>query len=255
MDLYFQGMACVNKGPTTESLTQARRFFERAVALDPGNIDARVGTADVDVYVGQGHFSEDRAARLATAEATLIKVLSSAPDHARAHCLLGSIQIYTNRALQGIAECERALALDLNYTFAHAAIGFAKFITGRAEETESHVAQALRLNPRGAGVHVWMLFAGIAKLALGADEEAIAWFRRCLETNRNLPLPYFSLGAALAHAGRMDEARAAVQAGLAFDPTFTIARFRAGAMGDHPVYLAQRERFCDSMRKAGVPEG
>ena len=39
--------------------------------------------------------------------------------------ILGIVQIFTNRAIQGIAECERALALDRNLANAHAAIGFA----------------------------------------------------------------------------------------------------------------------------------
>ena len=48
MDLYFQGMACLNKGLTPEYMAQARGFFERALALDPDNIEALVGTARVD---------------------------------------------------------------------------------------------------------------------------------------------------------------------------------------------------------------
>ena len=35
MDLIFQGRASFNKGPTSEHLTQARGFFERALALIP----------------------------------------------------------------------------------------------------------------------------------------------------------------------------------------------------------------------------
>jgi hypothetical protein len=50
-------------------------------------------------------------------------------------------------------------------------------------------------------------------------------------------------------------ARAAVQAGLALDPTWTIRRFRAAAANDNPTYLAGRERMYDGMRKAGAPEG
>ena len=52
MDLYFQGRACWNKGTTPEYMTQARGFFERALALDPGNVEALVGMAAVDVTVG-----------------------------------------------------------------------------------------------------------------------------------------------------------------------------------------------------------
>ena len=40
MDLYFQGMAWLNKALNSEDYLQARVFFERALALDPGNIDA-----------------------------------------------------------------------------------------------------------------------------------------------------------------------------------------------------------------------
>ena len=55
----------------------------------------------------------------------------------------------------------------------------------------------------------------------------------------------------------MDEARAAVQAGLALDPTFTIRRFRdaTNALIDNPTFLAGRVREIEGLRMAGVPEG
>ena len=99
-----------------------------------------------------------------------------------------------------------------------------------------------------------MYIAGAAKLYLGRDEEAVAWFRRSVDANRNSTVAHFLLAAALAQLGRMSEARAATKAGLAIDATFTIERFRAGASSDNPTYLAQRERVYDGMRKAGVPE-
>ncbi len=114
MDLYFQGMACWNKGFTPENLAQARSYYEQALALDPGNIEALVGTVGVDFLSAALWFTDDRAARLEGAEATLTKVLSRAPNHAYAHYLLGLVQIFTNRAAEGIARCERALALDRN---------------------------------------------------------------------------------------------------------------------------------------------
>jgi TolB-like protein len=255
MDLYFQGRAWLNKGSTAESRAQARAFFKRALALDPGNIDARVGAAWVDVRTGNSYTTDDRAACFAAAEAALTKTLSLAPEHAMAHQVLGLILISTNRAAQGIAECERALALDRNLAPAHGAIGLAKHSMGLGEETECHVQEALRLSPRDTSAYRWMMYAGFAKLLLGADEEAVARLRRSVEMNRNFPLAHFYLAAALAHLGRLDEARSAVQAGLALDPTFTISRFRARASSDNPTYLTQRERIRDGMRKAGLPEG
>ena len=42
----------LEQGATPEYMTQARGFFERALALDPENIEALVGMADVDVAIG-----------------------------------------------------------------------------------------------------------------------------------------------------------------------------------------------------------
>ena len=255
MDLYFQGAAAYHKGVTPENMTQARGFYERALTLDPGNIEALVGNARVDMISLSAFSTDDRAARAAAAEAAVTKVLSLAPNHALAQYVLGGVYNSTNRAAQGITKCEHALALDRNLAVAHAAIGSAKCFTGRAEETESHVLEALRLSPRDTYAYIWMNVIGFAKLYLGRDEEAAVWLLRSIDANRNHPTSHFFLAAAQAHLGRMSEAQDAVQAGLALNPTFTIRRFRAGAFSDNPTYLAQRERVSDVMRKAGVPEG
>ena len=133
--------------------------------------------------------------------------------------------------------------LDRNLAGAHAAIGFGKIFVGRAEETEAHIGEALRLSPRDTMAYIWMDVAGSAKLHLGRYEQAVDWFRRAIEANRNYPPAYFNLAAALAQLGRLDEAHSAVKAGLALNPTFAISRARAAwtAMSDDPTYLAQLE--------------
>jgi hypothetical protein len=256
MDLYFQGMAYVNRGSDPVNLSQAREFFEQALCLDAGNVDAMVGTAFVDATRGTSMLTGDRAARLMTAETTLAKVLAHKPNHAMAHCLMGVVQIFTKRAAQGIAECERALALDRNLATAYAWIGLGKCYLGRAEETEAYVMNAFRLSPRDNRAFSWMNLAAAAQSYLAADEAAACWYRRSIETNRNVaPFVHFFLAAALAHLGRMEEARASVQAGLALDPNFTLAHFQASSPTDNPTCLAQRARIGEGMRKAGLPEG
>ena len=100
-----------------------------------------------------------------------------------------------------------------------------------------------------------MSAAGVAKLLLGRDEEAAVWLLRSIDANRTLPSAHFFLAAAQAHLGRMSEARAAAMAGLALNSMFTIRGFRAGAKSNNPIFLAQRERAIEGLRKAGVPEG
>jgi tetratricopeptide (TPR) repeat protein len=254
MELYFQGRACWNKGMTPQYLVQARDFFDRALALDPRNVDAMVGMATLIATIAGSFTSDDRAAQLAAAEAMLNRALSMDPHFAGAHLALGAVQMFTNRAAQGIRECEHALALDRNLADAHGCIGMAKYFVGCAEQTEGHIQEALRLSPRDIFAYRWMLFVGIAKAQLGADTEAAGWLRRSIEANRNFPLAHFHLAAALALLGQLDDARAAAQAGLALDPGFNLRRYRVNALSDNPLYLAGRERSCEGMRMAGVPE-
>jgi TolB-like protein/class 3 adenylate cyclase len=255
MDLYFRGLASLNRGRTPD-VAQAREFFDRALAADPDNIDALIGSAVADLLAGFYMFATDPVTAFAAAEAKLTKTLLSVPGHAGAHRWLAFVDIWTKRAAEGIAESEHALGLDRNLADAHTAIGIAKIYVGRAEETEAHVSEALRLSPRDTMAFTWMTGLGIAKLHLGDYPQAAAWFRRALEGNRNYSLPNLGLATALAQLGRLDEAHSAVKAGLALDPTFVVSRARATwtAMSDDPTYLAQLESILEGLRKAGVPE-
>src|SRR5208337_872616 len=97
----------------------------------------------------------------------------------------------------------------------HAWIGLAKITLGRAEETEAHVAEAFRISPSDGAAFLWTHIEGLAKLQLG----------------------------------RQGEAEAEVKFGLDIAPGFSVRRFRAGAESDNPVYLAQRDRVMEGMRK------
>jgi tetratricopeptide (TPR) repeat protein len=254
MDLCFQGMAYLNKGQAPEDVSQAAGFFDRALALQPNNVDALAASAWLQAIVATSLITTDRAARLAAAEAATTKALSLAPNHAFAHVTLAGPTFSITGPYRALLSASMRSALDRNLAAAHAYIGVGKLTLGRAEETESHILEALRLSPRDAVAYHWMFIAGAAKLQLGSDEEAIAWLRRSIQVNRNTPLAHY-LAAALAHLSRLDDARTAVQAGLAIDPAFTIARWRNIAMSDNPTFLAQRGRIRDGVRKAGVPEG
>ena len=256
MDHYFQGLAWLNKGLTPGNLAQARGFFDRALTVDPDNVDALIGSAAADAEAGTLVYVTDPMAAFAAAEAKLTKALSSVPDHALGHMWLGLVDIFTKRAAEGIAECEHALELDRNLASAHNLIGHGKIFIGRSEESEAHVAEALRLSPRDTNAYLWMHVAGQAKLYLGSYEQAVAWLRRSVEANRNFPIAKFHLAAALAQLDQLDEARSAVKAGLALDPAFAVSRVRAArtARSNDPTYLAANERIFEDMRKAGVPE-
>ena len=225
-DLYFQGLAWFNKGRDPGQCRPSARLFRSRARRRSRQCRRAHRISPRGRERGHLSFVADPLAAFAAAEAKLTKALSSVPDHALGHMLLGLVDIFTKRATAGIAECDHALELDRNLADAHACVGWGKIFIGRAEETEAHVAEALRLSPRDTNAYLWMNLAGVAKLQLGLYEQAVAWFRRSNEANRNYPAAYFSLAAALAQLGRLDEARSAVRTGLALNPAYRISRPR-----------------------------
>ena len=181
-------------------------------------------------------------------------MLSLAPNHAMAHYLLGIVQIFTNRAAQGIAQCERALALDRNLAAAHGLIGGAKYFSGRGEETEAHIQEALRLSPRDTsadyGWFGWPTPKSISAPTMTRSPGSVGQSEQS----------EFSGGTFLScrrpcaarTAGRGAGRRA--KAGLALDPAFTIRRLRAGgiASSDNPELSgAARTRLWTACARQG----
>jgi TolB-like protein len=253
IDLYFRGMAWVNKGLRPDWLLQARDYFEKAKAIDNDNLEALVGIAMVDTLLGVVCAADDPKGAFQSAEKILTDVLSSVPYHAWAHCLMAAVLISTHRAERGIMECERALDLNPSLASAHAMLGLAKYLIGHGEETESHVQEALRLSPLDSFAYLWMLFAGVAKIQGDEFEDATTWLKRSIDTNTNSPWAHFHLGVALYLMDRLPEARTAVQAGLRLDPSFTTERYRSFAVSDDDRYMAIRERTIQALQASGVP--
>jgi TolB-like protein len=253
LDLVFRGWAAFNRAHDPTSLLLAERCFEDALALAPSNVKALVGAAIAKLACAATYTTDDRTSYLTAAEAAAMKALALAPNEARAHGALAWIYSATNRPALGIAEAERSIALDRNLAPSYAAIGWAKPMLGRAEETEDYIAHAFRLSPRDTFGYIWCHIAGVAKLALGRDYEAVTWLRRAVDANRMYPLAQFTLAAALAQQGKTVEARAAAAAGLAVIPTFSVRRYREGAPSDNTTYLAYRQHIYVGLLKAGVP--
>jgi tetratricopeptide (TPR) repeat protein len=168
---------------------------------------------------------------------------------------MGRVLVQTNRPAQSIEESERALALNPNLAEAQALIGLARLFEGHPEETERHEREALHVSPHDTDANVWVAYIALSKLHLGAYEEALDFYHRSIELNRNYATGRFYYAAILAELGRADEAKAEVKAALALNPDFTPQRYRAGAQSDNPVFLKGRERIIEDMRRAGVPEG
>jgi tetratricopeptide (TPR) repeat protein len=153
-----------------------------------------------------------------------------------------------------LREFKLAISLDGNLAIAHAYLGLMKFFLGRAGETRAHVEEAIRLSPRDPLLFRWHCFIGLADVYLGRVVHALASLRESVEINPNWGLSQFVLAGALALAGLLAEATEVCAAARRLAPNFTIAKYRAEAISENPVYLAQREYLDKGLRLAGVPE-
>jgi TolB-like protein/Tfp pilus assembly protein PilF len=253
-DLTMRGWVFWRRQQTAANAGQARAFFEAALQHDDRNIAALTGLASTYLVVVNSYASDDREEHLRLAQEAVSKALTLAPDNARPHFWHGFLLWLLRLPEQALREFELAIGIDPNYASARAWTGFTKLYLGRAEETEAPIAEAIRLSPRDHQLYNWYAALGIADLYLGRLDKAVERLRKSVEVNANNDLPYFYLAAALSLAGRANEAAQACASGRRLAPYFTVAKFRAEAKSDNPVYLAQRERACEGMRKAGIPE-
>jgi len=254
MDNTLQGWATWHKNPSLEGARSARQFFEAALRLDEHNVDALLGFVNAHMWEVNLYLSEDRGGQIRAAEPAAMKALALAPDSADAHVTYGTL-LYAMRAPErALREFEFAIGLDRNLAVAHGYVGLMKFFLGRSHETRGHVEEAIRLSPRDPLLFHWHYVIGVADVYIVRVVRALESLRKSIEINPNWALSHFVLAAAYALAGLLADAAEACAIARRLAPNFTVAKFRAQAVSDNPVYLTQRERLYEGLRLAGVPE-
>ena len=113
-----------------------------------------------------------------------------------------------------------------------------------------HADRAMRLSPFDPLSFVFSLARGISHLFQRQSPEAVAWLRKAAQQNpRNVPT-FLWLGSALAHAGQMEEARAAIRRLLELHPKTSVSWRR-----QHRLYSEDdNEYLLEGARLAGLPE-
>jgi adenylate cyclase len=152
---------------------------------------------------------------------------------------------------EGLAVLRHALAENPNNATALTQAGIGCLLGGDLEEGESYLQRALRLNPNEFGTH-WLL-TGIAhiRMAQGRYDEAVEVATRSLALNDGYDATYWMLIAGNALAGRMAEAKRALEGLNAISPGVTLSQIRRGQAARDPRRI---EVLIEGMRLAGMPE-
>ena len=203
------------------------------------------------------YWSDDRAADIARAEATIDRALALEPDNSSAHNSKGDVFCDKRQWAQAIAEEDTAIAEDSNNADAYATAGDFKIFLGRSEDGFAGVEAALRLSPRDPSVPYWQYYICHFHSHLAQWEQAIEW---CGKSFAGAPANWHApidIAAASAWIGRDAEARAAVAELLKLKPGYTVQEWLSFAYGfsENPTFRSQIDRIGEGLRKAGLPEG
>ena len=232
---------------TKESNVKARELIEQAIALDPkygAAYFALSWSTCLDVWLGASKSPKEslmKAMELARKAIELDNTLASAQG------FIGFIFTMMREQEKGVVEAQKAVELDPRSAYARFCLGFSLNYAGRPEEGFPHLEKAVRLNPFGSP-NFWH-HLGVGYRETGQYNKAIAAQKRALQIAPNDVFAYIVLASSYMYAGREDEARAAAAEILRIDPDFSLERLAGANPMKDP---AKKERFIDSLRKAGL---
>jgi adenylate cyclase len=229
---------------------EARRCWEKALALDPGS-------AVLNALLGDIHYSdarhgwsgEDRETALQKAEHYVERALAIDPCTPDAHRTASGILLLRAHFEEAAAAARRAAKLGPSLPDVLAFGGFVLTCCGHAAEAIGQIEKALSLNgPNHQAWHLGVL--GNAYRLAGRTDDALAAFR-----SYHVRSPGFGLADIVMieeQAGDLQAARKTATELKASRPAFTVAYW---LQTQFRVDAAQMAADLASLRAAGVPEG
>ena len=255
VDLVMRARAHLYHGVSRANYVAAIQQYRAALQLAPDDVRALAELADVLAGNIASLWSEARDEDLSQAKSLSARALALDPSDAYCHHVVGVVLSLQGRFREAINEFEAAIRLNPNLHFAHSGLGSAKALSGLGEEALVHFTDFIRLSPRDPFLFRGYSGIGWVQFLLGDDVRAIEMLRKAIGLSPNYSLAHLCLAAAHGMQGRTDEASAALAAYFRTGPTAgTIALVRAQSPSTHPVFVAQRQRLYEGLRRAGMLE-
>jgi TolB-like protein len=145
---------------------------------------------------------------------------------------------------------DRAIALNPNSAMAFGRGAIVRNFAGDYITAAEHADRAMRLSPFDSYSFAFSLARGMSHLFRRQPPEAVAWLHKAAQQNPRHSSTFVFLSSALAHAGQIDEARAAIGRLLELNPMSSM-RWRRR----HRFFPEDdNEYMLDGARLAGLPE-
>jgi adenylate cyclase len=229
-----------------ERLNEARALFEQALQVEPNNPDALAGSAYtyfIDFLYGWSDAPTDYEAKV-LGQAN--RAIALAPDNVRAYFVKALYLSVSGRSGEALGVADAGLAANPNFVLLLAPRINAEISLGRFEQARADAERAVRLSPRDPYIGIFHNLTAEVELNLGRSDAAIDAGRQAIDSGFRTYFVYADLSAAYAQAGKMDEAKAALEAARRLNPKLTVKWLTQHFLNDPAVF--------DGLRKAGLPE-
>jgi adenylate cyclase len=236
---------------TREDLSEARRLFRQAIAIDPELGPAYSGEAEAYYYEVVYGFAQSNDENREKAIGPAHRAVTLDAEDAGAHCTLGRIRYLRREYPPAISELEAALELNPSLALAHYGLGATLVFSGRPAESLPHLKAAIRLSPHDPNMGSFLVRIADARYFAADYEGAVTFALKALGQPNFQWSRYAVLVAALGQLGRLDEARRYLEELTRHRPDFSIAFVQGTHLFGERSLMAQ---YCEGLRKAGVPE-
>jgi len=196
-------------------------------------------------------WAEDREASLRQGITDARKAISIDSRDYFAHFSLGRLQTLAGDHTTAIRALETSV--DINPNFAHGYYGLAaaQDFVGHAEKAIENADLAIRLSPNDPLMWAFLIHKGYAHYCLDDLDQAIDAAERACQIPTAQFIPFAWLAAMYVHAGRMQDARKALENARRLEPNLSITYVKGILRTAQGVGI---ERLYDGLRKAGLPE-
>ena len=237
----------------SEENATAQEMFHRSIELDSGFAQPHAALAYslfVELLMG---FVSDPGDTLTQAHEAAKTAVTLDDKDSFSHFVLGRVYTMLGEHDAAIDAQDVAVALNPNAALAHYGRGYVLTLIGRAEEALGAYDEALRLSPRDPMAFAMMTMRSLALTLLRRHEEAVEWARRSQHQPSvgHVFWLHAHEAAALAHLGRVDEARAVLARVHDLNPNVSVSFIDAVLPFRSP---ADRDHYIDGLRQAGLPE-
>jgi adenylate cyclase len=234
---------------TAEDSAEGQELFRRAIEFDPDFAAPHAARAFSLYYEVVGGLISDPGDRLARALDEARAAIAADEWDAFGHEVLGRILLLHGQHDASLAAHETSLVLNPNYANAHYGLGFALCFTGQPEEAIRELDEAQRLSPHDPLLWAFVTIKSFALTLLRRYEEALVWAKKAQQWPNATVWAYFTEAVPLAHLGRVDEARQALERAFAIKPDLSAGFFEQIFHFKDPAEMAH---VMDGLHEAGL---